>query len=174
MASHQTVRLSAGCHLGPEDGMCAVELASVLAGESFSDHPRAVSPAVAAVLRGYNDGLDAERRQDLKPLSTACVGSAAGPRAELIRAEMIRTSFPGPSRSWIGMPRALRRVRRPAPYRKAILAGWRGAKGDDVLHVRMLEFIAGLTRVSPGPEPVRWCPPVPWPGTRTVERRARS
>jgi hypothetical protein len=42
-----------------------MELASMLAGERFSDRPRSVSRALAAFLRGYNDLLDDKRRQDL-------------------------------------------------------------------------------------------------------------
>ncbi len=37
----------------------------MLAGESFSDHPRSVSRPIASFLRGYNDLLDDRRRVDL-------------------------------------------------------------------------------------------------------------
>jgi hypothetical protein len=42
-----------------------MELASMLAGEPFSDQPKSVCPVVAAFLRGYNDAVDDETRQDL-------------------------------------------------------------------------------------------------------------
>jgi hypothetical protein len=61
--SHQTIRLTAGMHAGPDDGMCVMELASVLAGERFGDRPRAVCPVIAAFLRRYNDSVDDVRRQ---------------------------------------------------------------------------------------------------------------
>jgi hypothetical protein len=35
--SHQTIKLSKGKHRAPEDGACVMELASMLAGESFTD-----------------------------------------------------------------------------------------------------------------------------------------
>ena len=63
--SHQTIKLSRGRHSSPEHGACVMELASMLAGEWFSDHPRSVSRPIASFLRGYNDLLDDRRREDL-------------------------------------------------------------------------------------------------------------
>ena len=63
--SHQTVRLAKGKHRSPEDGACVMELASMLAGESFSDHPASVCPAIAGFLRAYNDVIDYRPRQEL-------------------------------------------------------------------------------------------------------------
>ena len=37
--THQTVKLSRGKHDSPDEGACVMELASMLAGEDFSDHP---------------------------------------------------------------------------------------------------------------------------------------
>jgi hypothetical protein len=62
-----------------------MELASMLAGEAFSDHPRSVSPLIAAFLRAYNDMLDDTRRQDLYGCAAKVVGSAAGRAAERAR-----------------------------------------------------------------------------------------
>ena len=66
--SHQTIKLSRGRHSSPEHGACVMELASMLAGEGFSDHPRSVSRPIASFLRGYNDLVDDRRREDLVPL----------------------------------------------------------------------------------------------------------
>jgi hypothetical protein len=74
-ASHQTLSLSAGKHRSPEEGACVMELASLLAGERFSDHPRSVCPVIAVVLRGYNDGADEHRRQDLYRYAADAVGT---------------------------------------------------------------------------------------------------
>lgn len=63
--SHQTVRLSRGRHSSPESGACVMELASMPAGEPFSDHPRCASRTVAAFLRCYNDSLNDKRRRQL-------------------------------------------------------------------------------------------------------------
>lgn len=75
-ANHQTIRLGKGKHWSPEDGACVMELASMLAGEPFSDHPRSVSPSIAAFMRAYNDSLDDERRQSLYAFASTCVGTA--------------------------------------------------------------------------------------------------
>ena len=85
--SHQTVRLSRGRHGSPALGMCVMELASTLAGERFSDHPRSVSPVIAALLRRYNDRVDDERRQALIPYAALSVGTRASREAERARAE---------------------------------------------------------------------------------------
>jgi hypothetical protein len=74
-AGHQTVRLSPGTHASPDDGMCVMELASVLSGERFSDRPRAVCPVIAAFLRRYNDSVDDARRRDLLPFAAKAVGT---------------------------------------------------------------------------------------------------
>lgn len=42
-----------------------MELASMLAGEPFTDHPSSVCPVIGALLRQYNDWIDDGRRQDL-------------------------------------------------------------------------------------------------------------
>ncbi len=83
--SHQTIKLSKGKHASPEHGACVMELASMLAGESFTDHPRSVSRSIAAFLRGYNDLVDEARRQDLYGYASRCVGTAGSPVLEQAR-----------------------------------------------------------------------------------------
>ena len=100
---YQTVRLSRGKHGSPEDGACVMELASMLAGEEFSDHPRSVCPIIAAFLRGYNDAVDEERRQDLYRYASEVVGSRAG--ADVIRDRTVHLTerarqLRGPRRRW--------------------------------------------------------------------------
>src|SRR6201994_5136209 len=75
--SYQTIKLSRGRHSSPEHGACVMELASMLAGEGFTDHPRSVSRPIASFLRGYNDLLDDRRRSDLYRYAAQTVGSAA-------------------------------------------------------------------------------------------------
>jgi hypothetical protein len=81
LTSHQTVRLSRGRHSSSRQGACVMELASMLAGEPFSDHPRSVCPLIGAYLRRYNDWLDDDRRQELIELAALVVGSAGPPSA---------------------------------------------------------------------------------------------
>src|SRR3954470_23234350 len=75
--SHQTVRLARGRHASQHVGVCVMELASMLAGEPFSDRARSISPTIGALLRTYNDGLDDVCRQDLYAVAAAIVGTAA-------------------------------------------------------------------------------------------------
>jgi hypothetical protein len=77
VATHQTVHLSRGKHFSPSDGACVMELASMLAGETFSDHPRSVCPVIAAFLRVYNDRIGDDLRQDLYGLASLAVGTRA-------------------------------------------------------------------------------------------------
>lgn len=72
------VRLAPGSHDSPRDGVCVVELASVIAGEDFSDRPRCVCPVIAAYLRGWNDRVAHGERQRLAPYATLIVGSRDG------------------------------------------------------------------------------------------------
>ena len=74
-ANHQTVRLARGRHRSPDEGACVMELASMLAGERFTDRPSCVDPVLAAYLRALNDRLDARRRLDLRPYAAAVVGT---------------------------------------------------------------------------------------------------
>lgn len=85
VVSHQTIRLSKGRHSSPESGACVMELASMLAGEQFTDHPRSVSRVIGAFLRCYNDMLDDTRRQDLYAYAAKVVGSASSPAVEYAR-----------------------------------------------------------------------------------------
>ena len=80
--SYQTIKLSRGRHSSPEHGACVMELASMLAGEGFSDHPRSVSRPIASFLRGYNDLVDDRRRADLYRYAAMTVGTAGARSVE--------------------------------------------------------------------------------------------
>lgn len=87
--NHQTIRLSRGSHLSPEQGACVMELASMLAGDAFSDHPPSVCPVIGSFLRAYNDTLDDDRRQDLYRYAAEVVGSRAPADVEQARADYL-------------------------------------------------------------------------------------
>lgn len=74
------VRLTAGGHSSPREGVCVVELASLIAQEEFSDRPQCVCPVIAAFLRGWNDRAPYAERQRLGPLAQRIVGSRASSR----------------------------------------------------------------------------------------------
>lgn len=83
--THQTIRLSRGRHASPDKGACVMELASMLAGEPFSDHPACASPVIGAFLRTYNDAIDDDRRQTLYRYAAMVVGTRAADDVEAAR-----------------------------------------------------------------------------------------
>jgi len=89
--NYQTIKLSRGRHSSPEHGACVMELASMLAGECFNDHPRSVSRPIASFLRGYNDLLDDRRRVDLYRYAAQTVGSARSSAVEDARVARLLT-----------------------------------------------------------------------------------
>src|ERR1700756_2774838 len=84
--SYQTIKLSKGKHTSPEDGACVMELASMLAGEQFSDHPASVCPVIGSFLRAYNDSVDDNRRQDLYAYAARVVGTRTTAEGQRLRA----------------------------------------------------------------------------------------
>ncbi len=88
--NYQTVKLAAGKHADPADGVCVMELASMIAREPFTDHPRSVCPVIAAFLRAYNDSIDERRRQDLYGLAATAVGTRDSWLTERLRAARCR------------------------------------------------------------------------------------
>jgi hypothetical protein len=69
------IRLVPGKHSSPREGVCVVELASLIGGEDFSDRPRCVCPVIGAFLRGWNDRASHAERQRLAPYAGRIVGS---------------------------------------------------------------------------------------------------
>lgn len=68
--------LEKGTHKDPHVGMCAMEAASYIAGEPFSDHPLCVCPVIATFMREMNDQLPKkEREQTLMPLIPTVLGT---------------------------------------------------------------------------------------------------
>jgi hypothetical protein len=68
--------LSYGTHAAPQDGRCAMEWVSHLAGEPHSDSPACVSPVLRAMCIALNDALDHEPRQRLRPYLARTIGTA--------------------------------------------------------------------------------------------------
>src|SRR4051812_23881184 len=75
----RTPWIGAGRHQGPEASICLMELASMRAGESFTDHPRCVHPTLASLTRLVNDSLTGDPRQGLVALLPQLM---AGPRRD--------------------------------------------------------------------------------------------
>jgi hypothetical protein len=66
--------LSRGKHRNPRKGSCFMELASYLAGERWSDHPRCTHPLLAALARDVNDVLGDDARHQIVPLVPDVIG----------------------------------------------------------------------------------------------------
>lgn len=75
--SPDSLRLDPGSHDSPRDGVCLMELVSMIAEEPFSDRPRCACPVIAAFLRGWNDRSSHAERQRLRPYARRVVGSRA-------------------------------------------------------------------------------------------------
>jgi hypothetical protein len=76
--------LSRGKHRNPRKGACFMEMASYLAGERWSDHPRCTHPLVATVARLVNDHTSERHRQRLAVLIPSVIGlTTDDPRADV-------------------------------------------------------------------------------------------
>ncbi len=146
MHSHQTVRLSRGSHRSPDQGVCVMELASMLAGERFTDRPRSVSPVIRGFLRTYNDWLDDDRRQDLYAYAARVVGTSAPRPVERARA---RHCLAWARRLGGSLP-ALYRLR-SLPSAGSLAAGCVAEHGRSLaLHRRALALVDELISFSDG------------------------
>src|SRR5688572_29804205 len=75
--------LSRGKHRSPRKGACFMEMASYLAGERWSDHPKCTHPLLASVARLVNDFTSDQARQRLAPLIPSVIGlTTDDPRAD--------------------------------------------------------------------------------------------
>jgi hypothetical protein len=72
--------------------MCVMEAVAWVAGEPHSDHPQCASPAIAAIMRLWNDRLPSdEAREKLKPFVAKLVGSRSTEEVEARRWKMVET-----------------------------------------------------------------------------------
>src|SRR5436305_8838041 len=67
--------LSAGNHRSPRSGGCFMEIASFLAGERWSDHPKCADPSLAELARCVNDRMPDARRPQLALMIPAVIGT---------------------------------------------------------------------------------------------------
>jgi hypothetical protein len=169
---YQTARLARGRHAGPSSGTCVMELASLLAGEPFSDRPASACPVIGGVLRAYNDAVDDERRQRLYGMAASVVETAPGDAELAARVDHLL--------AWT-------RARTPAwhPWRRVMLGasvraedfdelGVQAVKSlgrlDDCAHTELEALVRELLRLGrpPGagapPSPAASCPAPPSAG----------
>jgi hypothetical protein len=67
--------LGRGPHATPDEGRCAMEWVSHLAGERHNDRPACVSPALRSFCVALNDGLGNRERQRMRPYLTRTIGT---------------------------------------------------------------------------------------------------
>ena len=130
--------LSRGKHRNPRKGACFMELASYLAGERWSDHPRCTHPLLASVARLVNDLTSDAHRSRLAGLIPCVIGMTSDdPRIDAADRPAVRQGGAadrrrrGPERD--GRGRARRRAgvgrhggpARRAPSRTRVAPRWR-------------------------------------------------
>ena len=157
LVSYQTITLSKGKHLSPMDGACVMELASMLAGEPFNDHPQSVCPVIGSLLRAYNDRIDDRRRQDLYAYAAKVVGSRASRDVQHARAERLRAW--ALEQQWSRWLQRLvpARLRALVPIPPADLVGSHAVcaipRHSDKTHAEVLALIDELLRIGAGKPP---------------------
>lgn len=127
----------------------------MLAEEPFTDRPATISPVIGAFLRTYNDGLDDGRRQDLYPLASLIVRTAAGRAVERERASRclgfgraLGAALPS-GRAAVGMSTA------EASGSWAALAALHTGPSPEA-HERTLIFVRELASLRPRHRHRRW------------------
>jgi hypothetical protein len=170
--THQTIKLSKGKHASPDDGACVMELASMLAGEPFSDHPAAVCPVIGSFLRAYNDSIDDRRRQDLYAYASRVVGSRTAISVQRDRAELLAEwAFEMQRRQWTSRYLPLARLRmaslrrQPSAHAVGTYAVRAIPRHSDQTHSEALTLLDELlsmgtaSRPVPAPEVAERIPP---------------
>lgn len=76
--------LERGSH-ARQDAYCVMEAVAYVAGEPWSDHPQCASPVLTTFMVNWNDQLDDETRQRLKPYIPRLVGTRSTPEVESAR-----------------------------------------------------------------------------------------
>jgi hypothetical protein len=157
LVSYQTITLSRGKHGSPDEGACVMELASMLAGEQFTDRPQSVCPVIASFLRAYNDRIDDRRRQDLYAYAAKVVGSRASLDVQDARAKRLS--------SWAVELHGRRWLQRLVPARLRAMGGIRSAdlvgshavcaipEHDEKTHAEVLALIDELLTIGACKQP---------------------
>ena len=160
--------LAYGTHATPEEGRCAMEWVSYLAGEPHSDDPVCVSPVMRAYCTSLNDSLDDGSRQLLRPYLARAIGTADDgldeARSWLALDWLIRTYVP----TWLaaaGLTRAAHQLAELAPVMDA--SGLREALV--VLKAVRCDTRAAWSSALGAARPAAW---TPWAAGRAAAREA--
>jgi hypothetical protein len=151
--------LSKGKHASPEEGACVMELASMLAGGPFSDHPQSVCPAIGSFLRAYNDSVDDDRRQDLYAYAARVVGSRSGIGVQRERAERLaQWALEMQQRHWtrflpLTRLRSAGLRRQPSAHAVGMFAVRAIPKHTEQTHAETLQLLDELLAIGTPPQP---------------------
>jgi hypothetical protein len=158
--THQTIKLSKGKHASPEDGACVMELASMLAGEPFGDHPASACPVIASFLRAYNDSIDDTRRQDLYCLAARVVDTRTSLDIQRARAERLTEwALDLQRRRWTSRYLPLGRLRKaglrrqPSAHAVGTFAVRAIPRHTDATHREALELLDELLAIGTPAQP---------------------
>ena len=77
------ITLDKGAHSSFEEGHCALEVVSWLAGEGFTDAPECASPVLRSYTIALNDRWAADQRQKLVPFLPRMIGTAGDGKDEV-------------------------------------------------------------------------------------------
>lgn len=160
--------LAYGTHATAEDGRCAMEWVSHLAGEPHGDDPTCVSPALRAFCTTLNDSLEHAPRQRLRPYLARTIGTADDGLDEI--------------RSWMALDWLIRTYA-PTWLRLAALSGPAGSLANLTPVTGSSSLVASLSALESAryearsawsaalgaPRAVAWAP---WIAGRTAAREA--
>ena len=82
-----TLVLKSGSHT-PDSEFCVMEAVAYMAHEPWSDHPECASKVITSFCQAWNDGMNDEDRQMLKPFIPRIVGTKASAAIENKRSWM--------------------------------------------------------------------------------------
>ena len=126
----------------------------MLAEEPFSDRPATACPAVMGFLRGYNDGIGATLRQDLRGLATDLVGSRADDPTTRERARRIHAfgrDLIGTRITFLQRPRLLGGTSVAGCEAVGYALAWR-CRRSSARHHAVIAFVRELIGVEAPPE----------------------
>jgi hypothetical protein len=161
--------LAYGTHAAPEDGRCAMEWVSYLAGEPHSDDPACVSPVLRAFCTALNDSLDEAPRQRLRPYLARTIGTAHDgldeARSWMAMDWLIRVYTP----TWLGLARLTEAARR-LTARSPVLDVADLESALDAMELARRDARAAWSAALGTPRAAQWA--APWAAGRSTAREA--
>ena len=153
--------LQRGRHRRPEDGACVMEYVSVLAGCTFTDHPRCTHPALATLARLVNDWIDDDStRSELALLAPDLIDAGARDLRTthsvmascLSAAAAVRPLPPAAAAQLVRSAKRIRELDRGGRWIRARLACWQLLNPAGVMVGSAFQVMIGHLRGLPRQE----------------------